>query len=200
MNIDQIGWSEHFQRQLCGYDPSLLPARITSEEKNSYLLLMEKGEFYAEVTGRFRLNTSNTEMMPKTGDWVLAQTLDGSQKAIIHHLLDRKTVLLRKEAGLTTCGQILAANFDTIFLVNGLDQDFNLRRIERYLTLVRETGAQIVIVLNKMDLCPNPEDVVHSISAIAFEIPVVLVSALYRINLAALDAYKNFQSIFPQAL
>ena len=189
MNLEELGWSEHFQRQLSGTDPSLLPARITCEEANSYLIASEQGEFYAELAGRFRLDATDPGMMPKTGDWVLVQLQDGTRKAVIHRLLERKTVFLRKEAGENTSGQVLAANFDTVFLVNGLDQDFNPRRIERYLALVRETGAQIVIVLNKSDLCPDPEEAVRSLAGIAFDVPVIVVSALNGTNLRALDSY-----------
>ena len=94
---------------------------------------------------------------PAVGDWVVIKPLINEQKGIIHAVLPRKSKFSRKVAGERTEEQIVSANIDTVFIVSGLDggRNFNLRRIERYLTLAWSSGATPVIVLNKVDLCPD---------------------------------------------
>ena len=92
--------------------------------------------------------------MPVTGDWVATRIVDPFH-AIIEAVLPRKTVLSRRAAGRRADEQPVAANIDLVFLVCGLDADFNLRRLERYMTLAAEAGAEAVVVLNKSDLCPD---------------------------------------------
>src|SRR5262249_62150186 len=115
--------------------------------------LGESGELLDEVTGRLRHLARGRADYPAVGDWVAIAPLENEPRAIIHAVLPRTSKFSRKVAGSTTEEQIVATNIDTIFLVQGLDKNYNLRRIERYLTLAFESGATPVIVLSKLDLC-----------------------------------------------
>jgi len=115
--------------------------------------------------------------LPATGDWVLARVLPGEDRALVVELLERRTKLSRKEAGERTGEQLLAANVDVVFLVASLNRELNLRRIERYLTAIWESGAQPVIALNKADLAEDVEGLIADVEAIAPGVPVHVTSA-----------------------
>ncbi|MFC1939691.1 ribosome small subunit-dependent GTPase A [Chloroflexota bacterium] len=138
---------------------------------------------------RYRAGAEN--QYPAVGDWVVIQPLVDEQKGIIHAVLPRKSKFSRKVAGERTEEQIVSANVDTVFIVSGLDggRNFNLRRIERYLTLAWGSGATPVIVLNKMDLCPDVDIYIRSVEDIAPSIAVHPVSAKERIGLDVLRNY-----------
>jgi ribosome biogenesis GTPase len=114
--------------------------------------------------------------MPAVGDWVAIAARPEEGRATIHAVLPRRTKFSRKVAGNTSEEQVLAANVDAVFLVMSLNEDFNLRRLERYITMAWESGAQPVIVLTKTDLCPDWELRVLEVEAIAFGVPVHAVS------------------------
>ncbi|MFH1640256.1 MAG: ribosome small subunit-dependent GTPase A [Chloroflexota bacterium] len=128
---------------------------------------------------------------PVVGDWVIAKALIDEQKGTIHAILPRKSRFSRKVAGERTKEQVVSANVDTVFIVSGLDggRNFNLRRIERYLTLAWSSGATPVIILNKVDLCPDVDVCIRKAEAIATGISIHPVSAKERIGL---DALKNY--------
>jgi ribosome biogenesis GTPase len=115
--------------------------------------------------------------LPATGDWVLARVLPGEDRALVVELLERRTKLSRKEAGERTGEQLLAANVDLVFLVASLNRELNLRRLERYLTAIWESGAQPVIALNKADLAEDVEGLLADVEAIAPGVPVHVTSA-----------------------
>jgi ribosome biogenesis GTPase len=123
------------------------------------------------------------------GDWVALQLHNQNTEATIHHLLPRRSQFARKAAGHQTMAQVVAANVDTLFLMAGLDGDFNPRRIERYLVMAWESGANPVIVLNKADLCPNLEDKLALLEPVALGVPVHPVSAVSGEGLGALAVY-----------
>ncbi|MDD8026429.1 MAG: ribosome small subunit-dependent GTPase A [Acidobacteriota bacterium] len=131
--------------------------RVAVEYREHYLILTAAGERAAEVSGRFLFEAEAPADFPKVGDWVAAADFPDEGKAIIHALLPRRTILSRNAAGRRTEEQVLAANIDTIFLVQGLDLDFNVRRLERQMVTARASGAEPVVVLNKADLVPEPE-------------------------------------------
>jgi len=157
------------------------------------MLLAEGAEWRAELAGRLR-HEANTEgaLLPCVGDWVLT-TLPGSRPedgiARIERVLDRRSKFSRKEGGNRAAEQIIAANIDTVFLVQSLNGDLNPRRLERYLTLLWESGAEPVVVLNKADLCADRDAAVIEIKAVAQGVAVHAVSAVELEGLAALDRY-----------
>jgi ribosome biogenesis GTPase len=138
---------------------------------------------------RYRAGEEN--LYPAVGDWVVVKPLVNEQKGIIHTVLPRKSKFSRKVAGERTEEQIVSANVDTVFIVSGLDggRNFNLRRIERYLTLAWSSGATPVIILNKLDLCKDIDVYIQSVESIAPGISIHSVSAKQRIGLAALRNY-----------
>ena len=178
MNLSDLGWNDYFSREFEQYRAEgFIPARVAREHKERYQLYCEPGELTAEITGRLRHLAISRADYPAVGDWVAITPFDDNKSAVIHAVLPRKSKFLRKAAGLKTDEQIIAANIDIIFLVMGLDGDFNPRRLERYLTSAWDSGASPVIVLNKTDLCENIEDRIEEVRSAAFDIPTIPISA-----------------------
>jgi len=178
MNMESLGWSASRQHQFEQYEhDGLLPARIAEEHRERYVVLGEFGERSAEITGKLRFAAASRLDFPAVGDWVAVQTGPNDSLAVVHAILPRTTTFVRKIAGETTEPQLLAANIDTVFLVTDLGLDFNLRRLERYLTLAYESGASPVIVLNKADLCPDVSERLTEIETVAVGVPAHSVSA-----------------------
>ncbi|MFD1422718.1 ribosome small subunit-dependent GTPase A [Laceyella tengchongensis] len=170
-------------------EDGLAVGRVTLQHKRLYRLQTEYGELLAELTGRFRYDTTRVEDYPAVGDWVVIRPRVAEGRASIEAVLPRFSRFSRKVAGRTWEEQIVAANVNTVFLVNALNQDFNVRRIERYLTLAWESGAQPVIVLNKADLYPDVSDKVAQVEAVALGVPIHVVSGLTGKGLDELMAY-----------
>jgi ribosome biogenesis GTPase len=190
MNLHSLGWSSFFAHS---YEPyckqGFTVGRVAIAHRNSYFLYTEQGELTAEVTGKLRHQAVGIQDFPAVGDWVVARAIEVEKQATIYAVLPRKSKFSRKMAGGKTEEQIVAANVDTIFLVSGLDHDFNLRRIERYLILTWESGANPVIVLNKADLCDRIDERIAEVAAIAFGVPIVILSATNQQGLDALKPY-----------
>ena len=191
MELKDLGWNDSFQQHFSKIGKQdCIPGRIAREHKNSYLIYTEKGEFDGTVSGKFRYETQDYADFPSVGDWVAAKVRPDEGKATIHSLLPRSSVFSRRAvlAGKTE-EQILAANIDTAFLVNGLDGDFNLRRIERYVTIALDSGATPVIVLNKADLCDDVDSVVETVENTIFGVATFAVSAVENVGLDNLEKY-----------
>jgi ribosome biogenesis GTPase len=150
-SLEDLGWDAYFQSQLNNDSAGWLPTRVAEEQRGAYVLLSERGPISATVTGRLMHEASGREDFPAVGDWVLAEPLSGGS-AVIRRLLERRSKISRKMAGERTDEQIIAANVDTAFLVTSLNQEMNLRRIERYLAVIWDSGARPVVVLSKADL------------------------------------------------
>ncbi|TKJ44671.1 ribosome small subunit-dependent GTPase A [Candidatus Aerophobetes bacterium Ae_b3b] len=178
MNLKDLGWNSFFQDYFRTYsEEGLSPVRVANEQKLLYLVYSEYGEFRAVVSGKFRHSSSSKSAFPKVGDWVAASLRPHEGRATIHALLPRRNGFSRKVAGETTEEQVVAANIDTAFIVSGLDADFSLRRIERYLTLAWDRGVNPVVVLNKTDLCPQVEKHVEEIESVALGVSIHPMSA-----------------------
>ena len=190
--IKELGWDSFFQEhfQLVKVSGSV-PARVISESKGSYQVYSQYGELTAKISGKMRYYAAAEKQYPAVGDWVIVKPLVKEQKGTIHAVLPRKSKFSRKVAGERTEEQVVSANVDTVFIVSGLDggRNFNLRRIERYLTLAWSSGATPIIVLNKVDLCPDVDVLIRNIEAITSGIPIYPVSAKERIGLDELRIY-----------
>lgn len=177
MELQQLGWSPSLETQ---FEPfrahRFIPARVAEEHRERYIIFCERGELTAEVSGKLRFDVVTRLDFPAVGDWVVVQPADDSL-GIIHGLLPRSTLFVRKVAGETTEAQPVAANVDYALIVTDADRDFSLRRIERYLTLVYESGAAPVIVLNKADLCDRIEKLVAQMQSVALGVPICPMSA-----------------------
>jgi ribosome biogenesis GTPase len=189
MDLIDFGWDEEFARQFAPWaERGFAPARVVRQHRDLSTLAAEAGELAGEVSGRFRHGARGPADFPVVGDWAASRTIDGV-RVVIEAILPRRSAFTRKAAGEAVEAQVLAANVDTVFLVSGLDGDFNLRRIERYVATAWSSGARPVIVLNKADLRPDLEDVVAATAAVAPEVPIVTASALEEAGLAGLGAY-----------
>lgn len=194
MTLEDWGWSPFFAEKFKPWEKSgYLPARVIRGEKNFFRVWSLRGELTVRFTGKVRHKAGGRANLPVVGDWVIVEP-QPDQRGIIHALLERKSFFSRNLPG-TRKGkdrveqQVIAANVDLVFIVSGLDRDFNLRRIERYLTLVGSSGADAVILLNKTDLCENPEACKAQVEAIAGNSPVHLCMAR---NAGELDILFNY--------
>lgn len=183
MNLKQLGWNADFASSFDRYvnashAANYIAGRVAIEHRGAYILYTEQGELSAEVSGKFRHQTANSQDFPAVGDWVIIQARATEQRATIHQVLPRQSKFSRQVVGGKTEEQIVAANVDTVFLVSGLDDNFNLRRIERYLLMAWESGATPIIVLNKADLCQNLEQCVATVESVAMGVPIVVLSAI----------------------
>jgi ribosome biogenesis GTPase / thiamine phosphate phosphatase len=187
-SLEGLGWCEYFSSQ---YEASktgseFIPARVAEENRETYRTVSATGEVLCELSGKFRHEIQSRADFPAVGDWVLASLRENERRGTIHRVLKRSSKFSRKSAGRKTEEQIVAANIDVIFLVSSLNREFNPRRIERYLTLAWESGAKPVIVLNKCDLCENPDQLCRQAESAAMGVRVILASAFRGDGIAAI--------------
>ncbi len=191
LNLESLGWNPEWDKLRADIDPNWEVGRIVRQDVNRFLIFGTNGETSAILRGRARVSAggdSSQKSLPSVGDWV-AVSGDESGTVVIEHVFKRKSAFVRKVAGETTEEQVLAANVDTAFLVIGLDDDFNPRRIERYLTATWESGANPVIVLNKADSSNTLQAQIATVEGVALGVPVVAVSALTRAGIESLDPW-----------
>ena len=187
--LAEYGYTSFFAEAFAALEAKgLEPGRVVRESKGLYRVQTDEGEWVAEMAGRLRHEALSRADLPAVGDFVALRPSHGS-RAIVHAVLPRRSVFVRRAAGLDTHEQILAANVDTVFLVSGLDRDFNPRRIERYLVMARESGARPVIVLNKADLCDDVEGRRREVEAVAAGVPIHPVAGKAGQGLEALEPY-----------
>ena len=174
------GWTpQHTSRFAPFLDRGLAPARVARGDRDRWLVFTAGGERAAVVSGRFRHEARGPADFPIVGDWV---ALAPGDPCVIHAVLPRASAFRRLAAGDETVEQVVAANVDVVFLVHGLDGDFNLRRVERYVTAVWDSGALPVVVLNKIDVLDAAgagalAERVAAVEAVALGVPVVALSA-----------------------
>lgn len=172
-----LGWSAEFEEAFAPYaGDGLVPARVAVQHRGSYVVCTETGELSAEPSGRLR-HEAEEGALPVAGDWVVIRPHEGSG-AIVHAVLPRRTAISRKAAWLATEEQVLAANVDVVFVVAGLDGDLNMRRLERYLATIWNSGGEPVIVLTKPDLADDLESALLSVSSVAIGVPVHVANGL----------------------
>ena len=198
MTLETLGWSDffgqHFSSEHAG--KGFMAARVWRTSKQIYHVLCEEGSFVARVSGNFRHRARQSSDYPAVGDWVAVRLKPDGIEAEIRELLPRKTVFSRQAVSASgteskSSEQVIAANVDVAFLVASLDggRGFSLRRLERYLTLTRNSGARPVIVLNKADLAGDCESAAAKAVEIASGAPVHTVSAIEEDGVAPLRQY-----------
>ena len=207
MNLDTLGWNPTFNRHFKKYaSKDIIPARIGLEQRNHYLVHSEQGNFPGSLSGKLLNQLKNRSDFPTVGDWVTIRLIKHENKALIQTVLPRQSKFVRKLpiaggrryinfqgremlVGGKTETQVVAANIDTLFLMVSLDQDFNLRRVERYLTLTKDCGARPVLILNKLDICDDLYEKRRKVQEVSGDIPIHPLSALLKQNIAILDQY-----------
>jgi ribosome biogenesis GTPase len=186
-DLKDIGWDDEWARV---FEPhraeGLIPARVAIEFNYLYRLFAESGELQAQHAGRLR---HQVDQLSAVGDWVAVRPTAGEATGTIEAILPRRTKFSRKVAGELTEEQIVAANIDTVFLVMGLDGDYNPRRLERYLLLAYESGARPVVILNKADVAEHLSQDIDGIERLAVGIAVHAVSAKKREGVDLIERY-----------
>jgi ribosome biogenesis GTPase len=195
ITLKSLGWTPALDEVFTNEYASggLIAARVSRNSKQIYHVLCEDGEFVARVSGNFRHHAKIPSDYPAVGDWVAIKTRPDDGEAEIRAMLPRRTVFSRQAVSAAGADsqsreQILATNVDVALLVAALDgsRGFNLRRLERYLTLARQSGADPVIILNKIDLCDDPAPAIAETEAIAAGAPVFAICALGEADVAPL--------------
>jgi len=185
-----LGWNEHFESAFASYRAQgFEAARVALEYQGVYRVMTASDELLAEVRGKIRYTAHGREDFPAVGDWLAISRLPNENRAVIHEVLPRTSKFSRKAAGETSAEQILATNIDTVFLVIGLDHNYNLRRIERYLILAFESGARPVIILSKADLAKDVEACIREVEQVALGTAIHAISAKRGAGLEPLDDY-----------
>jgi ribosome biogenesis GTPase / thiamine phosphate phosphatase len=185
VDLQDLGWSAFFADAFAHHEANgLIPARVAARHHGPCELLTAHGRLGGVPAGRL-----DDDELPVVGDWVAARRLDGERKAVIEAVLPRRTAFTRKEAWRRAVEQVVAANVDTVLLVTAFGADLNPRRIERYLTATWDSGADPVLVVNKLDAAADPEGELAAVDAVALGVPVLAVSAGTGAGMEALDAY-----------
>src|SRR6266508_4616642 len=177
--LARLGWTPAFEDEFAPHAADgLEPARVAVEHRGAYLLYTARGERPAELSGRLRHAADSRGDLPAVGDWVAAADADGAERALVQAVLPRRTKFSRMAANDhgQTVEQVVAANVDVVFLTAGLDGDLSIRRLERYLTLGWESGAEPIVVLTKADLCDDVAGAVLEVESVAVGVPVHAVS------------------------
>jgi ribosome biogenesis GTPase / thiamine phosphate phosphatase len=187
--LSALGFGPFFEEQLQRWDsPTVIPARIAAEHRGGYEVWSAAGAGPARLAGRLR-HRQEGEAMPAVGDWVGLREPPGPARTVImDRLFERRTAFSRGAAGREALAQIVAANVDVVFVVCGLDEDFNLHRIERYLARIWASGASPALILNKADLCQDVAGRLREVEARCAGVPVQATSALASDGLAAIRA------------
>ena len=180
--LQQAGWDKVWEEKFSDFaGKGLSPARVLAQHRHSYSLWTAAGEADAEPAGAL-LYRAEAAGLPVVGDWVAVRQYAPTDVAIITDVLPRRTKFSRKASGPAEEEQVIAANVDLLLIVCGLDHDYNLRRLERYLVAASQSGAQPVIVLNKADLysdlCADLGARIAEVEAIAPGVPVLAISAV----------------------
>ena len=188
--LESLGWNDRFAKAFKAHAADdVVPGRVSLEHQHIYRVLTADGEALARVAGRLRHEASASIEYPAVGDWVALRRRPSELRSVILAILPRQSRFSRKVAGDTTREQIVAANIDTVFLAMGLDADYNVRRIERYLVTAWESGAQPVVLLTKADVTDAVEARVAEVTAIAGGAPVLATSARASHGLDLLHPY-----------
>jgi ribosome biogenesis GTPase / thiamine phosphate phosphatase len=185
-DLEMLGFGPDFAAEFELYEAEgLIPARVAIEHHGFYELLAAEGDLGGVPSGRLKFDGEE----PAVGDWVAAEKLPGERKALIRAVLPRRTTFSRKESWKRTAEQVVAANVDVLFLLSGLGHDFNLRRLERYLTAASQSGAEPVVVLTKLDLVDDVEERVADVRSVAPGVPVHPISNVTGEGLDTLEKH-----------
>jgi len=191
MSLDSLGWNSVWNERFSSHQAlGREPARVAGLDRDRCTVVGDDGiEATAEVAGRLRHEARGPVDFPAVGDWVALEPSEHQGPRRIVAVLPRSTSIVRGDADEVTEAQVLAANVDTAFVVAGLDHDFNLRRLERYLATAWNGGVAPVVVLNKADLADDLEARIAETEAVAPGVPVLAISATEGLGLEQLEPW-----------
>jgi ribosome biogenesis GTPase / thiamine phosphate phosphatase len=182
--LDELGWDDGWSSALEQlHEDNLTAARVAAEHRGAYVVWTADGELRARAAGRLYYEHEVGAPIPAVGDWV------GLQDTTITSILPRRSAFIRKRAGLGSDEQVLAANVDAAFLLAGLDDDFSLRRLERYITTAWDSGAEPVVVLTKADLCDDVAGAMLQVESVAIGVPVYPISNVTGVGIDELERH-----------
>lgn len=174
-NLTKYGLTPRFKNEATMY-PDFVLARVIAQYRELYKVVTAEGEHLAEVSGKFRYEASEYAKFPTVGDFVMVTVDNNKSNAIIHHILTRKSVFLRKAVGVIGQAQAIASNIDIVFICMSLNNNFNLSRMERYLSIAWDSDATPVIILTKADLCDDLAEAVEQVERISAFCEVIPIS------------------------
>jgi len=179
MTLAELGWDDRFAT---AYQPwqskaDVQPGRVAIEFNQIFRIYVDEGELDAVTAGRLKHRATSRAELPAVGDWVAVRKRVAEDRGVILAMLPRRSAFTRRAAGEPTGEQVVAANVDVVFIVMGLDGDYNLRRLERYLLMARESGASPAILLTKPDLCGDLSGCIREVTALAGDVVVHVVNA-----------------------
>jgi len=184
-----LGFSERFLQESARYE-GLILGRVVAQYKDLYKVATEKSEMLSEITGKLRYSSDELSDYPAVGDFVMIDREDELHgNAIIHKILTRKSMFVRRAAGTSHDVQVVAANIDTVFICMSLNNDFNLRRLERYLSIAWDSGAIPVVVLTKSDLSGNLSERLSEIEKVTAGVDIVVTSGMTEDGYRAIQKY-----------
>lgn len=185
--LNDYSVSERFLAEATLY-PDYHLARVIAQYRGKYKIVTEQGEMLAEISGKLRYDTEELAQYPAVGDYVMVGMQ--SEFAVIHQVLTRKSLFVRKAVGMSGQAQPVAANVDIVFLCMSLNQNFNLNRMERYLSIAWDSGATPVIVLTKSDLCDDLPQAIAQVEKIS------CFSDVMTLSMFDTDICEKFQPYF----
>jgi ribosome biogenesis GTPase / thiamine phosphate phosphatase len=190
LTLETLGWDPALERDFAPFRQNgLEPGRVAVEDKHYYVVITPQGDLTGQVTGKLLHQAHGPSDLPKVGDWVVLSRVPGETKAVIHHVLERRTWLSRKVTGREIEEQVLVTNIDTAFAVQALDNSFNPALVQRHMVMICESGAEPVIVLNKADLCDSIPEKVDHIRKAAGDAPIIVASGKTGAGVEALAAH-----------
>jgi ribosome biogenesis GTPase / thiamine phosphate phosphatase len=186
MTLVDLGYNLQIEKNIRDTNiPGLIPCRVMQEHRERYIVSTGEMEYEAEITGNLRYTASSRADFPAVGDWVLAAVYD-SDMAIIHKVLPRKSILERQAIGKPGEKQIIASNIDCAFIIQSIDNNFNINRLERYLTLCNSSGIEPVMVISKVDLA-SPEEITAAVKRLDSREKKIKTVLLSNTSLKGLD-------------
>jgi ribosome biogenesis GTPase len=178
--VKKYGLNDTIINEAMQYE-GLFLGRVLVQSKDIYRVVSDRGEFFAEISGKFRFQVEQHSSYPAVGDFVMLDRDSGiTGNGIIHHVLSRSSAFIRKAAGKATKEQLVATNIDTTFICMSVNNDFNLRRLERYLVLVWESGSIPVVVLTKIDLCEDINTLFRAVDSVGMGVDILGISTLEK--------------------
>lgn len=189
-SLSALGWNEDLEKEFADISSSYEVGRVAIEYKGLYKIYCENKELLASVAGKMIYSSSGRDDYPAVGDWVIVdKNTSSGDRAVIRGILVRKSKFSRKCAGKTITEQIVAVNIDTVFICMSLNQNFNLRRLERFITMAWDSGAIPVVLLTKSDLCGNIEEKLKEAKEAAIGVDIHCISCL---NETAAKIVRNY--------
>lgn len=198
INLREWGWSEARQLEYAQFaeeSADIFVGRVIEESRDQYQVITEMGIVAAEVTGQFRYRTKSKADYPVVGDWVILEKRAGSERNLVTRLLSRHSKIARKVAGDKDEEQVFASNVDVAAVITSYSHDFNPRKVERFFSILVDSGAQPILILSKGDLLDHPSEVLQQVQKLFAPIPVFLTSVTSAVGLLELKEFLSAKCV-----